>query len=116
MSSLEAPTILQDLEAGAEPMSLGRARHLPSLRIDGRAPDLATVWRWSQKGLKLPSGERIRLEVLSIGGRRVTTAQAIMRFIEASNPDRREQPPGRSPRQQQQAASKAVRDLKAEGF
>ena len=42
----------------------------------------ATMARWIQKGVK-----GVKLETLLIGGRRVTSREAISRFIVAQNPD-----------------------------
>ena len=42
----------------------------------------ATMARWIQKGVK-----GVKLETLLIGGRRVTSREAIARFITAQNPD-----------------------------
>ena len=38
-------------------------------------PSLATIWRWSLKGLR-----GVRLETIKVGGRRYTTLEAIDRF------------------------------------
>jgi len=42
----------------------------------------ATMARWIQKGVK-----GVKLETLLIGGRRVTSREAICRFIARQNPD-----------------------------
>ncbi len=41
-------------------------------------PCFATVWRWSQRGVK-----GIKLETYKIGSRVVTSEQALHRFLEA---------------------------------
>ncbi len=47
--------------------------------IPGR-PHVSTLWRWAHRGLK---GEK--LETLKIGGRTVTSRQAITRFFDRTN-------------------------------
>jgi hypothetical protein len=47
----------------------------------------ATMARWIQRGVKVKSiGAFVRLETLVLGGRRVTSKEAIGRFIQAQNP------------------------------
>jgi hypothetical protein len=41
--------------------------------------NVSTVWRWSLRGVR-----GIKLESLSVGGRRYTTAEAFARFVEAT--------------------------------
>lgn len=48
----------------------------------GRRPSAATWWRWSTKGVR-----GVRLETLLIGGRRMTSREALLRFVAASNAD-----------------------------
>lgn len=46
----------------------------------------ATMARWIQRGIKVKSlGALVKLETLLIGGRRVTSREAIARFIAAQN-------------------------------
>ena len=46
----------------------------------------ATMARWIQRGVKVKSlGTFVKLETLAIGGRRVTSREAICRFIQAQN-------------------------------
>ena len=49
------------------------AKRLP--RIDGRRPHTSTVWRWARRGIF-----GIRLECRRIGGRFVTSTEALDRF------------------------------------
>ena len=44
-------------------------------RIDGRSPHASTVFRWAKKGLN-----GIKLEYLKVGGRIVTSVEAMDRF------------------------------------
>lgn len=61
-----------------KPITLNAARALPELNRDGRRPDVASLYRWSGKGLR-----GLRLECVQIGGSRCTTVEAVRRFIRA---------------------------------
>jgi len=54
-------------------------RHFP-----GR-PSLHSVWRWCTKGVKHQTGERILLESFKVGHSRLTSREAIERFLAACN-------------------------------
>lgn len=56
------------------------ARRLPPSHT-GRQVNPTTVWRWATRGVKLPDRSVLRLEALRIGGRYVTSAEALDRFI-----------------------------------
>jgi hypothetical protein len=60
------------------PITLNAARRLPELSRDGRRPDIASLYRWTGKGLR-----GIRLESVQIGGSRCTSVEAVRRFINA---------------------------------
>lgn len=67
-------------------LALGQAaRRFPSYR-NSRPVNPSTVWRWLTDGVRLPSGRRLRLEAARIGGRWLTSAAAIERFIRAQTP------------------------------
>ena len=48
--------------------------------LSGRRPHLATVHKWAMHGVR-----GVKLESLVIGGRRVTTAAAVERFVLATS-------------------------------
>lgn len=50
------------------------ARELPN------RPNVSTLWRWANRGLK---GNK--LQVIRIGGRTLTSRQALTRFLRATN-------------------------------
>ncbi|MDB5295719.1 MAG: hypothetical protein JWO31_1702 [Phycisphaerales bacterium] len=60
-----------------DPITLRDATKLSFLRRNGRRPNLATLYRWSQIGLKGHT-----LECVQIGASRCTTREAVLRFIE----------------------------------
>ena len=45
----------------------------------GHRPHIATVWRWVQRGCR-----GVKLETALVGGRRITSREAIHRFVEAT--------------------------------
>src|SRR5436190_629458 len=57
------------------------ARLYPSCRR-GRPKHMSTPLRHITKGVRLPSGERIRLDGARLGGRRITPVEAVQRFME----------------------------------
>jgi hypothetical protein len=66
--------------------------------------DSSTVWRWARRGVALPNGTTLRLEVLEIDGRHlVTSLPALDRMVEAvraaRSPSRRTPDGVRSPQQ-----------------
>jgi hypothetical protein len=61
----------------AIPLSLA-AREIPNRRGD-RGVNVATIWRWMQRGIR-----GIKLETILIGGQRMTTREAMRRFFAAT--------------------------------
>ena len=59
-----------------ELLTLGEAAK--RLRVDGRAVSIRSTWRWALRG---------KLETIKMGGRRVTSAEAIARMLVRQNPD-----------------------------
>jgi len=76
------------IDLGQEnPVSLSQAaRRLPPFRSD-RPVHPATIWRWITEGVRLRDGSRVRLEALRIGGRFVTTVEALDRFAKRQTPN-----------------------------
>lgn len=54
------------------PLSMRELSKLPELRIDGRGPSYPTLVRWMRSG---------RLKCWKVGGRLVSTRQAVAEFI-----------------------------------
>ena len=76
-------------------------------RATGRRPHLSTVLRWCTKG-------NVRLESRILGGRRLTSVDAVLRYIEASTLARDgHSTPVTTPRQQTLAANRAAKKLAA---
>ncbi len=62
------------------------AKLYPSFR-DGKRVHPATVLRHIMKGVVTRSGERVRLEGAKLGGRWITSAEAMRRFMERLTAD-----------------------------
>jgi hypothetical protein len=45
-----------------------------------------SVWRWLLRGVPDPQGRRVRLEGVRVGGRWLTSKEALERFAEALTP------------------------------
>jgi hypothetical protein len=60
-----------------------RARCL--LGTDDRPIHFTTVYRLMKRGLQAPSGDRVVLESVRVGLRRITSVEAIERFVAATN-------------------------------
>jgi hypothetical protein len=61
------------------------ARRLPSYRR-GSPVSPSTLWRWITDGVKLPGGQMVRLEAARLGGRWLTSVEALARFAAAQTP------------------------------
>jgi hypothetical protein len=92
------------------------AKLLPSARR-GRPVSFACLWRWALRGTRSPDGHTVKLEALRLGGRWVTSREALQRFAEALTPQARgTPPPSRSTKQRQKAAEKAAAALERIGL
>jgi hypothetical protein len=93
------------------------ARSVPSSQ--GKTVHAATVWRWIRKGVLAGDGRRVRLDAAKLGGRWVTSKEALQRFLEAltpsfGNPQRGVAP--RTPGQRKRAYERAAEALDKEGI
>jgi hypothetical protein len=90
------------------------ARSLPPSR--GGAPvSLACVLRWVLAGSRAPDGQKVKLEAVRLGGRWITSIEALARFAERLTPQP-EPSPIRTPRQRRRAAERAERELERSGI
>lgn len=67
------------------------ARRLPPYRR-GRPVSVSCILRWILAGVKTPAGV-VRLEGVRIGGRWLTSSEALERFAAALTPNLADQPP-----------------------
>lgn len=74
----------------------------------GRRPHLSTCLRWASKG-----SQGIKLETVVLGGRRLTSPDAVQRYIHAvtERKDGAIVSPTFSPRQSEQAAQRSAKKL-----
>jgi hypothetical protein len=82
-----APAVSQVLAeiGGGQGLSLSEAARLfPASRGKGRLHP-ATIWRWICQGVELSDGSRLRLEAVRLGGRFLTSKEALLRFAAAQN-------------------------------
>jgi hypothetical protein len=76
-----------------------------------------TVWRWASRGVLDKAGENVRLESVRIGGRFVTSKEAIQRFFMAINetPEPEQKKPTRTPTKRKAASDRAAKKLESAG-
>jgi hypothetical protein len=89
---------------------------LPPGRL-GKPRSEGCVRRWIVTGVKLPSGERLRLEAVRIGGRWLTSVEALQRFAARQTPEALDEPAPlpRSVDERQRASEAAAKALEAMG-
>ena len=93
------------------------AAQIPPAR-NGRRCHLSTVLRWVLRGAKAPDGTLVRLEAVRLGGRWVTSAQALQRFAERLTPraDITPRPALRTESRRRRASERAGADLERLGI
>ncbi len=95
------------------PIPLAEAAHLIPPARRGKKTHLSTLLRWILHGARGPAGAIVRLEGIRIGGRWMTTREALQRFAEALTPRLDAPPPltPRTPTARQRAGERAAREL-----
>jgi len=98
--------------------SLAQAANLLPPGRGGARPTLGCDLRWVLKGAKSPSGELVRLEAIRLGGRWLTSREALQRFAERLTPSLDGEPPAapRTANQRRQASERAARELEGMGI
>jgi hypothetical protein len=93
------------------------ARQQPPGR-GGRPVTLGCVLRWILDGARGPNGERVRLEAIRIGGRWVTSREALQRFAERLTPSLTDAgaPTLRTGTKRQRASDRAAAELAKAGI
>lgn len=102
------------------PLSLSEAaRQVPPVRA-GRPVHLSCILRWILSGAKGPDGNRVHLRGARLGGRWITSAEAIQEFMEALTPAidqaAAELPTPRTTTARQRASDRAARELSQAGI
>ena len=106
------------INVGAEALlSLNAAARIMPAGRNGSACSLGAVLRWVLCGSRSPSGELVRLEAIRMGGRWLTSREALQRFAERLTPslDGEAAPTPRTTRQRQRAAERATKKLESMG-
>jgi len=95
----------------------GAARSIPPARR-GKRCHLSTVLRWIAQGARAPSGDRVKLEAIRLGGCWMTSRDALQRFADALTPQQRNERPAmpRSPAARERASRRAERQLERLGI
>jgi hypothetical protein len=91
-------------------LSLSEASaRVPSFRAHHKT-HVSTVVRWITKGALAPDGQRVRLQAARIGGRWITSVEALERFIHALTPAAKSADTPRQPTSRQQASRQQAVD------
>jgi Protein of unknown function (DUF1580) len=93
-----------------------------TLRIAEAAPiartSFCSLWRWIMRGVPGPDGVRIRLEAIRVGGKWLTSREALERFAAATTPrfNAEPAPAPRTPTARQRASERAAKRLEQIGI
>lgn len=100
------------------PIPLAEAAKLIPPARQGKRTHLSTLLRWILRGSRNPAGEIVRLQGIRIGGRWMTSREALQRFAEALTPrlDAPSPPTPRTPTARQRASERAARELEKMGI
>src|SRR5436309_12638234 len=101
------------------PLSLAEAKKLVPPSRGGKTTHLSTLLRWILTGSRGPAGEVVRLEAVRLGGRWMTSREALQRFAERLTPRQdapETQAAPRTPGQLRRAAERAGAQLDRVGF
>jgi len=98
-------------------ITLAQAAALLPRGRNGARVTLGCVLRWVLQGAKSPTRERIRLEAVRLGGRWVTSREALNRFAQRLTPQLGDEPPAplRTANQRRRASERAARELEQMG-
>jgi Protein of unknown function (DUF1580) len=104
--------------ASEEVLSLAQAaKLLPPGRL-GRPCAFPTILRWCLSGARSLDGRLVKLECLRLGGKWITSRQAIQRWAEALTPQMDDAPsqPTQTMKQRKRRAEKETRELEKLGI
>jgi hypothetical protein len=98
-------------------LSLAQAARLLPPGRGGRPVTLSCLLRWVLQGVRSPSGDVVRLEAARLGGRWITSREALQRFAEALTPRLGEAlPSSRTPIARRRASERAAQELEKAGI
>jgi hypothetical protein len=116
MSAVIAPENTHDLTRETLLSFTQAARLFPPARL-GRPVNISTIWRWCKKGVRVPGVGIVRLEHIRLGGRTLTSREAISRFATRQTPATEQTTVHlRTPGQRQRASERAARELERSGY
>jgi hypothetical protein len=100
------------------PLPLAAAAKFVPPGRNGKRTHLSTLLRWILRGAKSPTGEIVHLEALRLGGRWVTSREAIQRFALKLTPQigKESNQVPRTPASRQGASERAARQLERLGI
>jgi Protein of unknown function (DUF1580) len=90
------------------------AKRMPPSR-NGSPVSFNCILRWVKKGSRGPDGERVRLEAVKVGGRLLTSREALGRFAHRLTPQIADIPLSPTTRQRRRAMEQAEKELKKLG-
>jgi hypothetical protein len=105
--------------AAESPLSLAAAAQLVPAARRGKRTHLSTLLRWVLKGSRAPDGARVRLEAVRVGGRWVTSREALQRFADRLTPrldEAVDAPEVRIASRRRQASERAAAELERRGL
>jgi hypothetical protein len=87
----------------------------------GRKTHLSTLLRWIQRGAKSPCGQTVHLEAVRLGGRWITSREALSRFTDRLTPPTdcragHDNPMPKTPGQRRLRAERAGEELQSMGI
>ena len=93
------------------------ARMLPPGRR-GRPVTLSCILRWILDGVRLKSGQIVRLEAVRLGGRWITSTEALQRFAAGQTPEPEDlaRPLPLTPSARHRASARAAAELNKVGI
>jgi Protein of unknown function (DUF1580) len=100
-----------------KPIPLAAAATLIPPARNGKKTHLSTILRWILRGSKAPDGTLVKLEAVRLGGRWLTSREALQRFSAKLTPstDAEAPAPPRTPAMQSRASSRAAAELERIG-
>ena len=101
------PSVISEIQSGSGLSLAAVGRTLPGHRGNSSI-DPATVFRWMKSGTRAANGAVVRLEAVRVGGRWVTSREAVARFIAASTTASSTDCPAPSPRPSGNATQRAA--------
>jgi Protein of unknown function (DUF1580) len=95
------------------PIRLDDAAKLVPPSRGGKRTHISTILRWILTGAKSPTGESVKLEAARLGGKWVTSREALQRFSERLTPDLNQSNEMiiRSPNMRRKAVERAEKQL-----